>query len=203
MRVYGDASQGNQQAFNPKQWRQSQPIAGDGYRDGQSLYSAYFVPNQVDPSGEKCEKRTLKGDPTAPHVSNGCGSGATANIVPDSWPFFNGFGSTWVSFTPACDAHDICYSVCGAAKYDCDVSLGAQILSACHQTVQSSNLWEWQKKMVILQCEGVAAGYRYAVQQAGETPYQEAQDRGCLWECFDCKFYDRFSNAGVRVRRTP
>jgi len=30
------------------------PSAGDGYQDGYSLYSAYFVPNSLDPSGAKC-----------------------------------------------------------------------------------------------------------------------------------------------------
>jgi len=200
MRVYADTSQNSQQAFNPKQWRQSQPVAGDGYRDGQSLYAAYFVPNQVDPSGETCERRTLTPNPFNVPTSNGCGSGWSINIVPDSWPFFNGLGSTWVSFTPACDMHDICWGVCGMSKHDCDAGFEAQIISACHQTVQNSNLWDWQKRMVILQCQGVAASYRLAVQLATGA-YESSQDEACKWECFDCNHWSTFVNAGVRVRR--
>lgn len=31
------------------------PDAGDGYQDGFGFYNAYFVPNQVDPSGRQSE----------------------------------------------------------------------------------------------------------------------------------------------------
>ncbi len=30
------------------------PTSGDGYQDGSNLYSAYFVPNTTDPSGQEC-----------------------------------------------------------------------------------------------------------------------------------------------------
>jgi len=54
---------------------------------------------------------------------------------------------------------------------------------------------------LIQQCQGVAAGYRFAVQQAGGEPYEKGQYVARKWDCLDCKFWDQFVAVGVRCRR--
>lgn len=84
-------------------------------------------------------------------VRNGCGTGATANIVPDSL-IVNGtivsrFGNL---FTSACNRHDVCYGTAGTNKDACDVALGADMYRKAQDVIPSSQ-WAYYESHVIVQ----------------------------------------------------
>lgn len=84
---------------------------------------------------------------------NGCGSqGENGTDVPDEW-----FG---VSFTEACDWHDLCYGTEGIPKQYCDDGMLARNLEACGDDIA---------------CAGVARAYYMGLGIFGDEPYASGQ----------------------------
>lgn len=84
-------------------------------------------------------------------VRNGCGTGATATIVPDSL-IVNGitvdrFGNL---FTSACNRHDVCYGTAGTNKDACDFALGTDMYNKARDVIPS-NQWAYYESHVIVQ----------------------------------------------------
>lgn len=84
-------------------------------------------------------------------IRNGCGTGATASIVPDSL-IVNGatvirFGNL---FTSACNRHDVCYGTAGTNKDACDIALGADMYNKAQDVIPSSQ-WAYYESHVIVQ----------------------------------------------------
>jgi len=118
------------------------------YVDGMSLYRGYFVPNGVDPTGKDdrgfnncfcrgyqtpnarprkklpCKEKDRiprinpkTGKPYKP-VVNGC------TLSPDN-------PARVVSFRPACNRHDVCYTTCGKTKKQCDDQFYWDMIGIC------------------------------------------------------------------------
>lgn len=84
-------------------------------------------------------------------IQNGCGTGATANIVPDSL-IVNGvtvarFGNL---FTSACNRHDTCYGTFGTDKETCDIALGVDMLNKARDVIPTYQ-WAYYESHVIVQ----------------------------------------------------
>jgi hypothetical protein len=76
-----------------------------------------------------CPERGTR--PNYPPVQNGCGS--AQNDVPDEpllWGACAPFDFT-VSFTGACNTHDICYGTCKQNKTQCDLALESNMANSC------------------------------------------------------------------------
>ncbi|MCR5183144.1 MAG: hypothetical protein K6B46_00380 [Opitutales bacterium] len=126
----------------------------------------------------KCEGRTRRRDPNYEPSINGCGSEGS-EWVPDSFFWF-------VDFTPACNAHDVCYGTCGASKAQCDVSLGADMATACLDALAIFALLPgWGKSSLVL-CLAQAAAYSAALLVApiARETFEMEQNKACIWE--DC-----------------
>ena len=126
--------------------------------------------------GIECRTNRPSGIPPS---LNGCGS-KDSEWVPDSF-----FGI--VSFTEACNKHDVCYGTCGANKADCDKGLREDMASACDKKFGNSKFVLWQ---LYLLCLAQAQIYESALLLAGsaEIAFEEGQDIACAWEKIPCMF---------------
>ena len=117
---------------------------------------------------------TQYGNPKA----NGCGpAGWKSLIIPDKIVFVPRIG--WISFTPACDIHDICYGTCGSSKSDCDFALRLNAISICQRIPQT---FKGEREA----CFSAAENFFLAVSKAGGSAFDVAQDEHCKWApCFD------------------
>ncbi len=91
---------------------------------------------------------------------NGCGSGKSAEWVPDRIGGAN--------FRPSCDNHDDCYSACGAPKLDCDMALSRGVMDACKDTGADP-----------ISCSAAALTYLAGVVVGGGSAYSAAQASAC------------------------
>ena len=99
-------------------------------------------------------------------IPNGCGSGSTAGIVPDSFP--------GVNFTSCCNFHDGCYATCHKSKRSCDKEL-----RECMKAVCRAGLAHWYSLKLLYQCYAVADVYHSAVYWLGTWAHTKAQKLGC------------------------
>jgi RHS repeat-associated protein len=154
------------------------------YKDGMSLYAAYFVPNHLDPSGKSkicciqdmlstCSYRTnVQGKmPSA----NGCGSEGGTKF-PNKGSYFD--------FGDCCSAHDLCYGVCGSDRGDCDQAFLACMSASCHDP-QKTSVTDY------VECWYLARAYYTGVDVGGQGPYDSAQNEGCKWSIFSCCEWDK------------
>jgi hypothetical protein len=114
----------------------------------------------------KCEFRTSV--QAAIPVPNGCGPSGGPTL-PGWW----GGRGMW-NFTPACNAHGICYGTCGSAKAACDSAFYAQMSSICNSFAFLPPLF--------IACRRQAASLYSAVALFGDGPYEDAQDLFCKWK---------------------
>lgn len=84
-------------------------------------------------------------------IRNGCGTGATANIVPDSL-VVNGIPVTRFGnvFTSACNRHDTCYGTSGSHKDSCDNALGVDMYNKAKDVIPADQ-WAYYESHVIVQ----------------------------------------------------
>jgi RHS repeat-associated protein len=169
-------------------WVQRDPVGYDG--GGMSLYE-YVLSNPTtlaDPRGEKpieCPASHSAISNGIEPTPNGCGSGWTAGIVPDTWPPFVGT----VNLTPACNTHDRCYADCDKTRAECDQQFGKDIEAACTWAYAVSK-WpiDWfelrvRKEQARLCVRIAARVYQAAVEQVGEPAHTTAQKRHCECVC--------------------
>ena len=159
-----------------------------GYVDGMSLYGGWFVPNEMDPSGN-CGTKIPR--PGYTPTSNGCGPanpGWLNTIIPEG--FFASLGG--YNFGPACDAHDICWGTCNADKNACDRAFLVGLKSQCDLWVDQlygpGGAFSWigpgrLKEMDRRACYADANMYHFAVANGGNSAYQAAQDEACICAC--------------------
>ena len=120
-----------------------------------------------------CEYRTTRAKPGHIPTTNGCGSSGS-EWVPDS---------NWgkVDFTPACNAHDICYGTCGTTHQSCDNSLANAMEAAC---LEWWNSW-WGYITVgtaYFSCVAQAEIYRGTLLAGGGMAFDNAQDEACEFD---------------------
>ncbi|MBI3818035.1 MAG: carboxypeptidase regulatory-like domain-containing protein [Planctomycetes bacterium] len=94
---------------------------------------------------------------------NGCGS--------SDWmtKFLNTPLGLGVDFTPACNAHDICYGTYPASKSQCDLAFYQNLLAICAATFPND-----QSKAA--KCNNLAYIYYKAVDKFGGDPFKKAQE---------------------------
>jgi hypothetical protein len=96
-----------------------------------------------------------------------------------------------VSFTPACDAHDICYMTCGNEKEKCDEEFRDDMYVACFekwgrievQTDPRILPLPRPDELFLRKCFALADAYHQAVAKAGGGAYDAAQKQGCKCLC--------------------
>ena len=154
------------------------PISGNNLqcRAYDMIYSNRGRCRPCSEGGIECRTNRPSGIPPS---LNGCGS-KDSEWVPDSF-----FGI--VSFTEACNKHDVCYGTCGANKADCDKGLREDMASACDKKFGNSKFVLWQ---LYLLCLAQAQIYESALLLAGsaEIAFEEGQDIACAWEKIPCMF---------------
>ena len=127
-------------------------------------------------NGQCNAKYRTTGDLGLQKDMNGCGTEQTD--VPD---VFLGL----VSFTEACNHHDVCYQQCGSSKTACDFRLGAEMRAACSKI-------PWFLKPTLYQmCLAQADIYVIALLASGEAKqgFEHAHDINCRWRpcCFSTR----------------
>lgn len=98
-------------------------------------------------------------------TTNGCGAAGSELEIPQ------GFGRA--DFSPACNAHDLCYSECGSSQWGCDAAL--------HQGVTAACLIYVGVPLVYQACLHQASLYGPAVALFGGAAHHSAQQEAC--EC--------------------
>jgi RHS repeat-associated protein len=109
----------------------------------------------------KCQK---------PPSPNGCGGAGSWDIVPDYYFYF-------IDFTPACNAHDICYATCGKTKSVCDEQFIYDMLSICQH--YRNQWWSPLNWAMYNDCGTLAATYYDFVWMLGQPYYDKAQKVYC------------------------
>jgi RHS repeat-associated protein len=97
---------------------------------------------------------------------NGCGPKAGPK-VPGDYLFFN--------FTPACNAHDLCWGTCGADKALCDTEFLRAMRAQCNIYFGRS-LLHFQ---IYIPCTDVAYIYYWAVARS-HVKFNDTQEEHCL-----------------------
>lgn len=130
-----------------------------GLRGGLNFYE--YAKNDpvsyVDPAGLSGGS----GNPAidfGPPGGGGCGSDGNSQYIPDR--------IASADFTAACDAHDECYSTCGAGKSSCDSAFFADMFAAGSSLGLEGAL-------------GIASLYSGAVTFFGASAYDAAQKEAC------------------------
>ncbi|MGB0715115.1 MAG: hypothetical protein ACPGXK_04505 [Phycisphaerae bacterium] len=102
---------------------------------------------------------------TDPADLTACGPVAVAQLVPDC-PL------GLVCFTPACEAHNICYADCDATQAKCDLIFYLDLLEICGRRF----LFNRPNRQV---CESLATVYALAVRAFGAEAYAQTQLAAC------------------------
>jgi len=90
-----------------------------------------------------------------------CGSGKSEKYTPEfDWMLFD-----TLYLSDPCEHHDCCYESCGAVKNDCDWALYADIGKECAKI----------NKLLYVNCKMVAWMYYTAVQELGQSAFDDAQ----------------------------
>ena len=103
-------------------------------------------------------------DPTYTPSANGCTG------VPD-YPLC----APEITFTPACDNHDMCYGTCNSDQDSCDNDLLSDLTSVCYPI---------EDPICRAACTAAALLYYAGVQDLGWIWYEDAQVAACA--CCDC-----------------
>lgn len=98
---------------------------------------------------------------------NGCGSPALPVPVPED----PNIGCENASFTPACNAHDNCYSTCRSDRSACDLGFLAAMLATCESGCSGFLAREF--------CRENAFRYYAAVNSLGYLPWHGGQQDAC------------------------
>ena len=141
-----------------------------------------------------CMRRTNSKNPKHEKTSNGCGS---EEKRPYEQIFISGLTLSVVgmTFTEACNSHDICYDECGADRNACDHRLYEDVKTSCLShpiifspilgigsvlgIVYSAVATYYQKEV----CEKIASVFLKNVSGEEATrAFETAQDKACLWE---------------------
>ncbi|MGD9582685.1 MAG: hypothetical protein AB7V26_03300 [Lysobacterales bacterium] len=112
---------------------------------------------------------------------NGCGSGWTSGLVPDTSLFTEG-----LSFTDTCNNHDTCYGSLGVPKLECDRGLLTGMSAVCHSARRHWQFEAAELGMTLAQrtayvnqqeteCVGQGIIYFGALQSFGLPAYRNAQ----------------------------
>ena len=110
----------------------------------------------------------------SPPSSNGCGPSGFGWLVPDS-------PMSGVSFTEACDGHDICYGTCGTTQAQCDQQMFNDARRLCDEAFDSIT-----QPAENFQCKQSASFYFDVVSSAGEGAFGAAQEEaGCNCDAGD------------------
>jgi hypothetical protein len=110
-----------------------------------------------------CPDRVQRSQPTV----NGCGG---EGVPPAITNFLNRFKDA--DFTPACNAHDICYGTCGETQERCDDRILKDLQAVCRATYAG----DFEHKGV---CLSQARQYYRAVSTTGRKFYEQAQRDFC------------------------
>jgi RHS repeat-associated protein len=108
-----------------------------------------------------CKKKKLIQKHGKPFETNGCTGVPDAPYHPNAY-----------SFKSACDAHDICYEICGASKAGCDVSFLNDMLTICN-SLSAGPLKS--------NCRSNAYIYYAAVYWIGRSAFNSAQSTEDGW----------------------
>ena len=81
-----------------------------------------------------------------------------------------------MSFTPACNKHDICWGVCGSSKKKCDKEFRDDLFELCDDRYGKWNF------VALALCRSQAHFYYIAVVEGGEGAFESAQNEHCVWE---------------------
>ena len=130
-------------------------------------------------------------------IPNGCGPENPKifgiRIINLAVPEYSGFSRYFIPgahFTPACDAHDICYATCGADKHQCDTNFYWDLISICKDFTDrvygkgGGSSWAWPNSFwrtgEDLYCFSLAAMYYNAVSsKIGDSAFNGAQRDCC------------------------
>jgi hypothetical protein len=123
------------------------------------------VPSRPKPGYKLCQLVTPN--------QNGCGAKNGFKI-----PFQD--TGLW-SFTPACNAHDLCYGTCGSDKADCDRKFRDDMYEAC----EAYNRWllpPLGRMSIYRACKAEAYTFYKYVKNCGQGPFDAGQVEGktCL-----------------------
>jgi RHS repeat-associated protein len=119
--------------------------------------SPYFTHN--DPIKKRCQRR-------APN-QNGCGSKGGTKVPGNYYGLFN--------FTPACNAHDLCWGTCGSDMVACNNQFLKDMLDQCN------HYYSWFNPLsidVYMKCRNIAYLYYWAVLWFGD--FDKAQNEHCI-----------------------
>jgi RHS repeat-associated protein len=180
-----------------------------GYVDGMNMYQ-YVRGNSLinlDPEGTTANTNVIYGTLTKsenPFYKPGTPEHPGGGQCPKNKPSSNGCGTAdwkgklvpemplWmVSFTPACNLHDICYGTCGKEKKKCDDEFRDDMYLACYLKWGSNKLELDTPKIkipnpdevLLKKCFALADAYHLAVSEAGGSAYDSAQRDGCKCLC--------------------
>ena len=117
---------------------------------------------------KKGQKRVAKPGfvPERDAMRNGCG--------PDEWPWRRTIPNRvfgW-DFEPACNAHDVCDTVCGKDRVKCASAFRNDLYAECDRKERRGSWW-WNR------CRAVAILYADMVWDYGEKAYWKGQLEGC------------------------
>jgi hypothetical protein len=104
-------------------------------------------------------------DPCDP-VTNGCGPEGLLGLLVPECPMEG------VCFTPACNAHDLCYVTCGSSRSACDDQFGRDLNAICRERFREGDPH-------FEHCLALAYIYWQAVVRLGQSFFDEGQISGC------------------------
>jgi RHS repeat-associated protein len=89
-----------------------------------------------------------------------------------------------VSFAPACNYHDYCYSNCGKGQNECDRGLQTRAEQACDEAIYVNVFATGQEKKEWLDnCKKWAEAYYIAISKFGKNSYDARQKAACDCLC--------------------
>jgi hypothetical protein len=154
------------------------PDNGDGSGGGGSIEPP--PPALVCPA-VVAQSQALDCSGSVTFAPNGCGATGAGWLVPET-PYED------ISFTPACDTHDACYSTIGLSRLQCDQNFGAEASAICESGESRTqfrsegidlglfgnqlNAYEAEK---VIQCQGFALVYQGAAMALGLNPFLAGQ----------------------------
>ncbi|QTR48962.1 hypothetical protein [Candidatus Thiothrix anitrata] len=110
----------------------------------------------------------------SPHFGPNCGTGATADLVPDELCLVSGFavGRGCAHFYKACKIHDKCYDTLGSTKEFCDKEIHQNLKAECGRAYNTI-----VARPAKIACEEVAINYYRVLRDSdtAQTAYENAQ----------------------------
>ena len=139
-----------------------------------TLWNLYFYVSDApllytDPTGQQPHAQPLP-CPPASRVRRPC----AGLPEPDGCTGVPNTTLDGTNFRPACDAHDICYSACGADKDDCDTAFFLAMVAACNARYPA------RQGIAYRTCMATARTYAAGVRQLGQPFFDDAQAQFCM-----------------------